>query len=443
MMFAAASWKRRCLVPEARRCGKHSLVWRRSLVVCCRSDAPATRRRCRLPAITSVLNPWCGGDIRAFASNGGKRQFYQRINEQHLAHELKNLVASASPGSAPSTPDPANFDPDPGQLKPRRRATVAGAFDEGTSALQPNDGDVSGHRSNFRPSVRTKPWNGYESMRGTDYRGETPSNEKGPRWQDLTHAEAQRLQEMYMRKKMLDRKLLWLKMQHLPNPEKDAKLAMRRQQREQEEETAGNDMYPPPFLDVHPSNKKFERLENDARKGELESRFRNRIRQEKLANARIIKANTPNVGDMITDPIKRHVYRRLVRQRVKIQTNLEEALTQKSAQIAYEFLDGVAISIVRVSASRPRATQEIHYNLTSDHDPEWVQKQLDVLAPKLRSQLALSANMGRTPALRFVPHVKNQTSRRAHLWPLARQINEETPTGGDFTRPAAARYKAF
>ena len=32
----------------------------------------------------------------------------------------------------------------------------------------------------------------------------------------------------------------------------------------------------------------------------------------------------------------------------------------------------------------------LRYNLTSDHDPEWVQRQLNILAPKLRSQLAVN-----------------------------------------------------
>merc|ERR1719454_748357 len=126
-------------------------------------------------------------------------------------------------------------------------------------------------------------------------------------------------------------------------------------------------MYPVPFQDAHPGNKRFQRMEDAARQEELESRFRARIREQKLENARIVKANQPSVGDLITDPIQRHVQRRLVRQRVKIHAGLEEVLTKNSAQVLYEFLKGVAISIVRITAPRPRATQEIHYHLTSDH----------------------------------------------------------------------------
>merc|ERR1712100_512178 len=121
---------------------------------------------------------------------------------------------------------------------------------------------------------------------------------------------------------MLDRKFLWMKTQHLPNPQKDAKMEMRR--RENSEEDEGNDMYPLPFLDKDDSMRRFTSLHSDSQRMELESRFRSRIRQQKLENARIVKANVPNVGDFITDPIKRHVQRRLLRQRVKIHAGLEE-----------------------------------------------------------------------------------------------------------------------
>merc|ERR1712113_440836 len=134
----------------------------------------------------------------------------------------------------------------------------------------------------------------------------------------------------------------------------------------------------------------------------------------------IVKASVPDVGGLVTDPIKRHVQRRLLRQRPKIQFGLEEVLTHNTAQILYEFLRGVAISIVRISAQRPRQTQEIHYNLTSEHDPAWVQRQLDVLAPKLRSQLAVKVNLGQTPNIRFVPNARTEESKRSYLWKFAK-----------------------
>merc|ERR1719215_1850954 len=126
---------------------------------------------------------------------------------------------------------------------------------------------------------------------------------------------------------------------------------------------------------------------------ELESRFRTRIRLEKQENAKLLSAAPPEVNGVTNDPIKRHIHRRLVRQRVKIHMCLEEVLTKNSAQILYEFLEGVSLSIVKVRAKTPRATQNIFYTITSGHDPEWFQKKLNIVAPKFRSQLALKVNM--------------------------------------------------
>jgi len=226
-----------------------------------------------------------------------------------------------------------------------------------------------------------------------------------------------------MKKRMLNRKILWLKMQRLPNPQKEAKMELRKQ--EHRDSIAGDDMYPPPIVETPRAERKTKAMVDRTKHDELESRFRARIREQKLENAKIIKANMPDVGNLITDPIKRHVQRRLVRQRVKIHAGLEEVLTHNTAQILFEFLKGVAISIVRVRAKRPRQTQELLYNLTSDHDPAWVQQQLNILAPKLRSQLAINVNMGMTPDIRFVPAVPRQLNRRKHLARLARQINDQ------------------
>lgn len=191
-------------------------------------------------------------------------------------------------------------------------------------------------------------------------------------------------------------------------------------------------MYPLPYLDAHPGNRRLQKMEDSARQDELESRFRARLREQKLENARIVKANQPDVGDLVTDPIQRHVQRRLVRQREKIHAGLEEVLTRNTAQVLCEFLQGVSVSIVRVRAKSPRQTQEIQYNLTSDHDPEWVQRQLNILAPKLRSQLAVNVNMGQTPNIRFVPFAQSQEVKRKHLWRFAQAIKAQTPTGGGF-----------
>jgi len=372
----------------------------------------------RLPQPPAVL-PWCASCRHAVGT--GRRDFYQRLNEQHLAHELKNLSMSAQGGGAQ----------DAGEFKPRMNLKSH----RKPSPVQRREPDKMSHSrssgsksADFSPSAKTKPWLHYESMRGEAFANTPNATEGGPpRWRDLTHGEAQRMQEMYMRKRMLDRKFLWMKTQHLPNPQKDAKMEIRR--REKAEDSEGNDMYPPPFLEKDSDARQFAKIKAETQQEELESRFRSRIRQQKLENARIVKANIPDVGNFVTDPIKRHVQRRLLRQRVKIHAGLEEFLTNNSSQILHEVLGGAPISIVRVRAKRPRQTQEIVYNCTSDHDPEWVQKQLDTVAPKLRSQLAVSVNMGQTPNIKFVPQVPLQHTRRKHLMQFARQIQAETPVG--------------
>jgi len=374
------------------------------------------------------------------------------LDEQHLAHELENLTKPGHHTAADGSQARRLFDPKV-KLRPNRRLVPSAGDGPPGPYVDPGQPAVD-----FRESRRRKPWLEYESLRGETYpvgdgRGAASSSSsssssarsplaadkasKGPRFQDLTHDEAQRLQEMYMRKRMLDRKIMWMKMQDLPNPQKEAKMTLRREEREKEEsklavEGSGGEMYPPPFLDQHPQSRRLTKMEEKARHEELESRFRNRIRTQKLENARIVKGAAPRVGDVITDPIERHVSRRLVRQRVKIHAGLEDILTRNTAQILYEFLKGVSISVVKVRAKTPRATQQIYYSISSDHDPAWVQRQLDVLAPKLRSQLAVKVNMGQTPNIRFVPYVQAEEVRREHLWHFAKQIQDSTPLGGGF-----------
>lgn len=359
--------------------------------------------------------------LRAFASGGGGgRAFYQRLNEQYLAHELENLAASAH---GPSASTPKRFDPaikvrPKGRLRagPREASTMAGADDEN---------GWSGSSPSFPKTNRQKPWLQYESMRGEVF------GKKGtPAFQDLQHHEAQRLQEMQLRKRMLDRKLMFLKMQHLPNPKKDAKMEMRRLKTQEEDQ--GEDMYPLPFLDLPPASAGFKLMQERADRETLESRFRMRIRQQKLDSARVAKSPIPQVGEVVTDPLKRHIQRRLLRQRAKIKGGLEPLMSSMNSQMAHEFLKGAAISIVRVTATRPRQTQRVYYNLTSDHDPEWVRRQLNILAPKIRSQLALKENMGQTPAIRFLPQAETQERRRAHLWRSARIIQRQIPVGGGY-----------
>lgn len=399
---------------------------------CAAPRAGATWQQCR-----------CGS-----STNG--RDFWQRLDQQHLAQELKNLSRA---GHLPREGDRAGASGDRAEVRERPSRRLAASVEDlpnGNSA-QTREGGASEYQASRRPG---KPWLDYESLRGETYPLERGGKKQsdggssassiapkgsmtkgGPKFQDLTHNEAQRMQEMYMRKRMLDKKILWMKMQDEPNPQKDAKMQMRAKENEEKArqaaaEGAGGQLYPPPFVENDRQDRKLQAMEDEGRLEELESRFRNRIRQEKLESSKLARTPAPTIGDLITDPKERHVDRRLVRQRVKIQRGLEEILTNNTAQILYEFLRGVSVSIVKVKAKSPRATQDIVYQLTSDHDPEWVRAQLNILAPKLRSQFALKVNMGQTPAIRFVPYVAPQEVRREYLWEFARRIQRETPVGG-------------
>ena len=222
-----------------------------------------------------------------------KRNFKQRIDEQFLVRELEDIAASAHGPVRERA-----FDPRVPSRGGRQHAMTSGRF-EGPDGGDRRGRDVQQHR-------RVKPWLHYESLRGTTY----PSDGQGPSWRDLTHNEAQRMQEMYMRKRMLQRKLLWLKNEDLPNPQKDAKMAMRRRKDQEAATAESNDMYPVPFFDVLPNSEKLKKMDEKARMIEMESRFRNRIREEKLKNAKLLKSRAPHIGEVITDPIERHVQKR-------------------------------------------------------------------------------------------------------------------------------------
>lgn len=413
-------------------------------------------------AVPSLTMPaWsCRSPLQRFGSHAaaqqraaaGGRDFYNRLNYQHLAHQLESLSVPGHEAANEGALGQKLFDPKV-RMRPVRSYLPArphGKSAEEAEELRRGSPSTADAGPDFKfGSRRPKPWLHYESLRGEAYPGghksTSSSNAKGPRWQDLTHSEAQRLQEMYMRKRMLNRKMLWLKMQDLPNPHKEAKMTVRREKKlALQEQNASNmgQLYPPPFMDAHPGSGWLTREEENARRDELESRFRNRIRQQKLENARIVKQPAPMVGDFITDPIQRHVNRRLIRQRAKIHMGLEEFLYRNSAQILYEHLGGAQVSIVKIKARKPRSTQLVHYSLLSDHDPEWVQKQLDTLTPKLRSQFALKVNMGMTPRMRFVPFTREQDVRRKYIWGFARRLQRHVAPGAGYESTAAAAAAA-
>lgn len=135
------------------------------------------------------------------------------------------------------------------------------------------------------------------------------------------------------------------------------------------------------------------RMEADAERQELASRIRAKIREEKLANAKLMKTALPNVqgetkimnsiqfgspclhdavretqttnfyldsflfvnlSGQIIDPIKFHIARRTVRQARLLQSQLEEFLTWNSAEVLYGLLGGASVSIHHVEQQTTR-----------------------------------------------------------------------------------------
>lgn len=364
-----------------------------------------------------------------------RRAFLQKLNEAHLSATLEDIATVARGGEAV---DPVPFAKTTTRQSPRTKSMWDTA--NGAPSIAPGEFN-SFAAANFVRRQRKQPWQQYESMR----MGPAGAGSGNPRWQDLTHAESRRMQEMHMRKKMLDSKLLFMKQQHLPNPERDAKQQLRDIDKKEEAEKQIGDLYPPPFMEERAQTGRDRGMETRARRDELVSKLRNRIRQERLENAKLLKKKSPSVGSKLTDAIQRHVQRRLVRQRSGITAKLEDCLMRNTAQIQQEFLKGVSISVARVTAKKPRATQNVYYHLLSDHDPAWVQKQLDILAPRIRSDLALRLNMGMTPVIRFKSEATARHMNRERLWPVAEIIKAQavpgTPSSG--VRPSVGEVKSW
>lgn len=244
----------------------------------------------------------------------------------------------------------------------------------------------------------------YESRRGY------------PAYQDLTHVEARRVQELFEKRKMLNRKIQWLKNNQIVDPVRQVDKEMRIKEREEyfkssDAMASGTIMYPPPFSnEVDPvMDKRVSQLEIKMERDTKISRLRTELRKQKLENSHVMKTASPAVGHIQTDPLKRHLQRRRVRVALLLQQYLEEFLSCNSAQIILDHLGGAAVSIERVTAPSTRGVHDVYVRVTSDHDKNWVQKQLDILTPKLRSQLAVRVNYGYTPELKF--HVIDDVSK--------------------------------
>jgi len=253
-----------------------------------------------------------------------------------------------------------------------------------------------------------------------------------PRYQDLTHAEARRVQELFERRKMLARKMQWLKNNQLVDPvskvTKEMKLDEKRQHRKAADEALlGETLFPradPKEMDPVMQSR-IKKLEFSMARDTAISRARAEIRKEKLEKAAVMKAPTPDIGPVVTDPLKRHLNRRRVRVAILLQQYLEELLTCNSAQIILDHLGGASISVERVVAPSTRGVHDVYVRVTSDHKKAWVQEKLDVLTPKLRSQLAVRVNYGYTPELKF--HVLDELDKfnKGRLLTLAEEAKQD------------------
>lgn len=247
-----------------------------------------------------------------------------------------------------------------------------------------SDEDISFDSSSSSKTV-SDPLTNFESLKGT------------PRYQDLTHAETRRVQELFERKKMLARKIQWLKNNQIIDPVRTVTKEMKRKERE--ERTT------PPLVKSDTKDpvmeRRISRLEFLMERDTAVSRMRAAARKEKLDKSAVMNMTTPNIGSVITDPLKRHLQRRRVRVALLMQQYLDELFTCNSAQIILDHLGGAAISVERVVAPSTRGVHDVYVRVSSDHPRDWILKQLDILTPKIRSQIAVRVNYGYTPEFKF------------------------------------------
>ena len=363
-----------------------------------------------------------------------KHKLTQRLNQQLMQSELEAIeeVVNDSKVSSISQEDAVKLVKSKTTAKARRmfgitRDRMVNAekvrrySDPIISSSSPSD--FSDHESTERlkPAAADSPdrLRQFESLKGT------------PRYQDLTHSEARRVQELFERRKMLNRKMQWLKNNQLIDPVSQVNKEMRRQQKEQHRKAAdeallGQESLFPRISDMDPiMQNKIKKLEFSMARDTAISRARADIRKEKLERSAVMNTPTPDIGPVVTDPLKRHLNRRRIRVCILLQQYLEEFLTCNSAQVILDHLGGASISIDRVAAPSTRGVHDVYVRVTSDHGKAWVQSKLDVLAPKLRSQIAVRVNYGYTPEFKF--HVLDEVARfdKSRLMGLADEARKD------------------
>lgn len=380
--------------------------------------------------------------LRLVSQLSSKHRLVQRLNEKMMSAELSAIEDIVNDSRSIGSVDEGETKLQSRTLQKARRMMGIGRKSKidtdkfqryntapVSSVEEPDIGDFSfppatGMESRKSASTHADSMlNQYESMRGR--RGIV---------QDLTHSELRRVQELREKKKMLDRKIKWLKENQLIDPGKKMEKEFERNRRDEykknsDEIVKGNDsaLFPAHFSNEFDSvmAKKIKQVEFTMERDTAISRMRTELRKEKQERSEAMKMTSPNIGTSITDPLKRHLNRRNIRVSLLLQQYLEEILSCNSAQIIVDHLKGAAISIDRIESPTTRGRHDVYVRVSSDHDRKWVQERLDVVAPKLRSQLAVRVNYGYTPELKF--HVIDDLDKfnKKRLLRMAEEVRED------------------
>ncbi|SOV80847.1 conserved Plasmodium protein, unknown function [Plasmodium reichenowi] len=246
-------------------------------------------------------------------------------------------------------------------------------------------------------------------------------------YQDLTHAEYDYMNNLYLKKCDIDRKIRWFKMNNMLNPVKEAKSIINSLKLSKDEKKKNNcEQNNDPFLikeDIKPYyqdegrfSNKIEKLCEQNQYDEIVSRIRMKIRKEKLENSKIIKEKIPNVANHILDPIKYHVNRRRVRVEKLLHTHLEQLLNCNNSYFRFYLLNGLSISIHHLEMKSTRSMCKIVYSLINKNiTHDMIKDKLEKVAFVLRKLLARKLQLGYTPPLKFVPLSDQQEKNIKHL----------------------------
>ncbi|GAW83778.1 hypothetical protein, conserved [Plasmodium gonderi] len=283
----------------------------------------------------------------------------------------------------------------------------------------------------------------YESMKG----------KKGT-YQDLTHDEYAYMNNLYIKKCDVDRKIRWFKMSNILNPIKEAKSIVKAQRLSADEEEKKNtndgmcdvegdqnfhirkkkqmEGFPleedikPYYENEGDFSYKINKICEQNQYDEIVSRIRMKIRKEKMGNSKIMKEKIPNVARHILDPIKYHVNRRRIRVEKLLHTHLEQLLNCNNSYFKFYLLNGLSISIHHLEMKSTRSLCKIVYTLLNKNiNHEMIKEKLDKVAFVLRKLLARKLQLGYTPPLKFVPLQDQQEKniKNLHYYKLYAKYN--------------------